>query len=297
LIIFPTTILLNFSVIALATNFWSAGFWPKATNMVAKIIISIVNLTTKLSFTSINLDYPFLALWISCTIVLVVFAFIFLDFKKEILKVSLLSFILLFFGIFSYQIYLRNKIRLRILDNSLIITSNNNVVIVCGEQNTNILENLKSKNYLLNYIIVCNKKSEVIRDQIPKKRVVYLPEVKYKSLKFDFWNNKIKLLIFKAKNKNWLQIRIKESVFLICMEGGDVQELPEDFKTCSTLIAFGLPNNFDLINFKNILLKDSYFSQANSSKISRGKIFLSDEQGSIIDVNTENGQYKIKRKI
>jgi hypothetical protein len=309
LIIFPVTVLLNFAFIALILGN-NIAIWAVLTNRTSDFIIFFVNFLASLPFTSLNLDYPFIMIWIFCTSILIVYVFVFMDFKKEILKISLLSIILLFSGIISYQISLKDKIRLKILcsknSRSLIISKNNHVIVFCRPEDIyNLRKNLQNINNL-DFVISCGEPNESFNNLFLKNynliensgKFISLPDIKNEFLELNFLNNEVNFYIFKIQQKNWLQIKIQNSIFLVCLNGGDVNDLPIELRNCDTLIAFGLPNNFNLINFENILLAmNSYHSRINSQKINNGKIFISDGHDVLIDINIKNGNYVLQRKI
>jgi len=113
----------------------------------------------------------------------------------------------------------------------------------------------------------------------------------YKLLRDNF-----KAFIFRIRGKIWIKFKIFKTEILVCYQGSDAEYLPENLRKCDILIAFKLPNNFNLIKFKKIILAMNFnFLQINNQKVSRLDHFLGDNL--VIDINLKNGRNIVKRKI
>lgn len=89
-----------------------------------------------------------------------------------------------------------------------------------------------------------------------------------KSFNFSMYND-INLFIFKIDNKSWIYIEVYGKKILCCLEGGDVLNLPEEFRSADILISSGLPSGFNYIRG----LKDIVFcSSKKSYSIIKSKI-------------------------
>jgi ComEC/Rec2-related protein len=299
LIIFPVTILLNFAIIAVMLSFFGNPlFWGHTTNFVAKYILFTSKYLSKLPFASINLNFSFIILWISFVLILISFAVIFMDFKKEILKISLLSAILLFTGILSHQFAMRNRIRLFILSNSqsLIISElSRNIVIFDSKTTENLKNNLKTLNLKIPDLII-NYSGEP-RNNIfsSAEKMLLLKKTRRDFIKISVWQN-LKLLIFKIKDKIWIQIKTGGNVFLASLSGGNAHDLPHNLRICNMFIAYKLPNNFNIIKSDKILLAmNRHFCEINSKKIKNFQVFSSNGRHVILDI--DDNEYFLKRKI
>jgi competence protein ComEC len=306
IIIFPVIILLNLSIISILLSMWSnISFWSILTNFVSKFIILAVKFIANLPFASISLDYSFLNIWISFTFFIVAYFLFFSNLSKEFLKISLISVFILFSGIISYQISLRNKIRLNFIcsgkNRSFVISKNKNYAIVADKifNINNKLQNLNFRNPDL--IIGFGENIENIYKisdffkKFDSKNLILSNEIKQNFFKIPLWEQNSHMTFLKIKNKTWVRIKLKNKKILICLEGGNACDLPKFLRKCDMFAAYGLPVNFNLIETNNLILAmNPQQSKINFKKTCSFNTFASFGQDVLIDVSDDD--YVLKRK-
>ena len=257
-------------------SIFSISFFSNLSNLIAKSIIILLEKFSNLP--QINLDYSFINLCISSTLVVISFTILFGDIEKDFLKVSEISFIFFSLGIISYQYSNNESIRLKIIKSKDILISNgkDSIFIFKSENLNNLFYYLNGNTYKIN---IGSSKIE--------SNVKINSENFYK---FSAWN-KVKMSIFTINNNLWIRVKIFDKTILICANGADVRYLPENLRTCNIFIAFKLPNKFDIIKCDNMIYVDN-FNKENCNKIKRQCLFSNNEN---FEIKFKNNKYNIKR--
>ena len=240
-------------------------------NSISKLILFLVE---KLSHCCINIDYSFIPFSVACLFILIFVSITFENLKKDMLKIAFCFFIFLEIGSISYQVKNKNSYKLD---------------VVCSN--------------FSNRIVVSNAKSKIIFSPDESENRDYLNEnsseiiLKQENFfKISAYEKQMQMFYFKLKNKFWAKIRLLNTIILVCFDGGDAKNLPDNLKSCDIFLAFKIPNNFSKINFKDIILADnSFFSRFNCNKISKYKNYVSDFNDISINCNDKN--YQIYRKV
>jgi competence protein ComEC len=304
---FSSIILLNLTIISIFFKyFFNLNFWINLTNLLAKLTIFLVKSASEIPL--VNLNYSYIQVWLSFTLVLISFLFFFKKYKtdKIIRKVIMISLNLLLLGHGSYILCTKNKLFFSFLcDNSqtiLISKKNDSFGIVSGINGTKI------KNYLfgigkpnLNYLVNFNKNFININDFLENyniKNIVDYNNSSRKDIVFNDLNKNIIINIYNFNNKPWISLRVKNLSMLSCPQGGDAVYLPLNLRNFDIFIINYLPNNFYLMNFKYIiLLNNDYFVQKNSKKLTNYIVFDGREHDILLEINLRNNKNTFKRKI
>ena len=240
-------------------------------NSISKLILFLVE---KLSHCCINIDYSFIPFSVACLFILIFVSFIFGNLRKDMLKIAFCFFIFLEIGSISYQVKNKNSYKLD---------------VVCSN--------------FSNRIVVSNTKSKIIFSPDESENRDYLNEnsseivLKQENFfKISAYEKQMQMFYFKLKNKFWAKIRLLNTIILVCFDGGDAKNLPDNLKSCDIFLAFKIPNNFSKINFKDVILADnSFFSRFNCNKISKYKNYVSNFND--ISINCTDKNYQIYRKV
>ncbi|CDB24295.1 competence protein [Clostridium sp. CAG:557] len=285
LIVFPTMLMmiftLIFSVLYLIPFFKFIAI-PLAflAGLLINYIIFCANLLAKIPFASVSTRQPMVLFWLAVTCILIALA-LFLYEKYKLLKLSaILSTIILFIGIFSYQIFDRDITHLAFLDTgngcSAVISQNGHTsVLSCGGdkfklskmQNYLDAQNVKNLDYLIlsdfqdstanyandvikkfnpNYVVLPSS-TESIDEKLERNisdssNAVYFS----KSVEVNCWDNlKIKSLNF--DDHGYIYLTVNDVNILINPSGGNAQVLPDEYKFCDFLVSNGTLENSDLI--------------------------------------------------
>lgn len=319
LVFFISNILISFQVyililIAILSILFNQipifNFLPSFANLISKSIIIITRFLSKFS---ISLDYKFIPICTAFALILISYyisfgsaeinenikhgslrqrqreCLLFGDVKKDFFKI--LFMILNFFaiGIISYQIKHANSFDLNIIcsnySKDIVISTPKNNIIILQSKNLNNFYQILSKNIAIlsnNNLKINTKNYFNIKNNI--------------RYEFESQDKKFNMITYKINKKSWIKMNLMGKNIIIALEGGDVQNLPESFRNCDIFIAFKLPNNFQILNFKDIIFADnSWLARFNCNKILRYKNYISDNYD--ISVNFKNNNYIISRKV
>ena len=257
--------------------FFNFNFLSNYVNLIVKIIFK--SLETFSQAIQINLDYSFINLCISSILIVISFSILFGDLEKDLFKIAEISFIFFSLGIISYQCRTRNSINLKIINSKDILISNekDNILIFKSKNFDNLFQYLNNNSYKID---IGNSKME--------SNVKINNENFYK---FYAFNDKLKMSIFTINNSTWIKIKLFDKVVLVCPNGADTRDLPENLRKCNIFIAFKLPNKFDTIQYDNIIYI-SDFNQVNYSKLPQD-CFVSNQEN--VCINFKNNKYAIRR--
>jgi competence protein ComEC len=138
----PSTLMMNFSAIAAVINLLSpksflAMPFALAAGLLAKFMLFCAHWLAQIPFASVSASGGFVLLWLAGTILLLASAMLMKQSRRLYRHVALLSAILLFTGILSHQVFLRDVTRLAVLDvgsaESVVLTRNGRAAVFgCG---------------------------------------------------------------------------------------------------------------------------------------------------------------------
>ena len=285
LIVFPTMIMMI--LILIASVFYLVPFlkfiaMPLA--LFAGILINYITvcakLLAKIPFSAVSTTQPMILFWFAATCVLIAVA-LFLYEKYKLLKMSaILSVIILFVGIFSYQIFDRSVTHLAFLDTgngcSAVISRDGHVsVLSCGgdeikfsrmqnylnsqnvekldfliltdfEDSTSIYANDVVKKFNPSYVLLSNKID--INDDKLERHIADSSNAIYfdNNATVNFWDN-VKIIPMSFENQSYIYLTVNDVSFLINSSGGNAQVLPSEYRQCDVLVSNGLLKNSDLI--------------------------------------------------
>ncbi len=250
--------------------------------MLTKIFIEISSETAKIPLCYIYMKYPFLKFWFAMSAFLTAICVLFIKSKKRIIYCSLISINLMIAGVLSYQVLNFDALNIRTIScgNGLgIVISENNrrCTLLCGSENTSTRDlnyyvncsNISKLDYLWvpYYSDDCDNfindtiKSDLVKSVfLPKDSDLKLPETK--GIKTLYFNEKAKLFVWndlsfeyqKINDHIYIYIKARDKSIILIPNGGDVDEIPTNKLRTDILISYGLPNNFEKINFDKVIL-------------------------------------------
>ena len=288
LISFQIYILILISILAILFNQIKIfSFLPSFASLISK---SIIIITRFLSRFSINLDYKFIPVCVAFALILIAYYILFCNMKRDFFKILFMILIFFDIGIISHQITRINSFDLKIFcsnySKDILISNQKNNIIILQSKNLNKFNNYLSKNIMIlsnNNLKINTKNYFNIKDNI-----------KYE---FESQDKNFNMISYKINQKTWIKINLLGKIIIIALEGGDIKNLPEDFRKCDIFIAFKLPNNFQILNFKDIIFADnSWLAKFNYNKILKYKNHVSDNYYNIL-INFKNNNYIISRNI
>ncbi|MBO6126540.1 MAG: ComEC/Rec2 family competence protein, partial [Clostridia bacterium] len=288
LISFQIYILILISILAILFNQIKIfSFLPSFASLISKSIITVTRFLSKFS---INLDYKFIPVCVAFALILISYYILFCNIKKDFFKILFMILIFFDIGIISYQINHANSFDLKIFcsnySKDILISNQKNNIIILQSKNLNKFNNYLSKNIMIlsnNNLKINTKNYFNIKDNI-----------KYE---FESQDKNFNMISYKINQKTWIKINLLGKIIIIALEGGDIKNLPEDFRKCDIFIAFKLPNNFQILNFKDIIFVDnSWLARFNYNKILKYKNYISDNYYNIL-INFKNNNYIISRNI
>lgn len=252
----------------------------KISDVISELIIKIVYNFSNFSF---SLDYSFIPFCFSILFILISYFIIFKEIEKEITKIFIIFINLVLIGTISYQLKRKDSFQIDILEGNIIVSDQKQNVIIMQSSKLDRL-----RNYLTRTVAIINNNKDNI---LKNNKIINLFDNKI--YKFDF-SNKLNIIAFKIKSKGWIKIKILDRIILICMNGGDAKNLPEEIKNCDIFLAFNLPNNFNQIKFKKIIfINNSSLCKFNANKILNYDNLVSG--GYNISILFKNNKYFIER--
>lgn len=271
-------------------------------------IINFMLIVTKwlssLPFASISTANSFLSFWLASTTILIV-AFLVLKKKQSLrlLKTTfILSFIILFSGILSFQIFNHNITKLVVADTgdgcSLILKRDNQAaVLACGGDKTKYNKLISVLNILnvnkINFILLTDFDDATalyVQDLIDDYQTdfVLLPDradiddklsrrisdnnkAKYFNEKayIEPWDN-VKITAINTDDQGFLFLNINDVKILVCPSRVNADYLPSEYQTCNFLIEGKIPENLDFIDSNYVIMANSSnVVNVNSKKIAQ----------------------------
>ena len=297
--------------------------------ILTNIIIYISNLLSKIPFAMISLDYGIANLCIAFILLFIAIGLYAKNLKKSFKFITILSLNLAFLSAFTYQINKRNVTDATVLNVSdgigFVISKNSKrAAILCLGENSNTtdIENYLSQSYVkdIDYLsipILTNSNKTFAQDiletyspkttslstknsaelNIEKTRInpIYFSG----NLKSAFWED-VQVETFEINEHTYIGLTISDIKFLIIANGGNTDDIPENFKNCDFLIINGLPVNYQKINSKNYIISmNKTDSEINAAKLisSNKNTFSCAQQGRIYINIGSGGKYSIRRSL
>lgn len=289
--------------------------------ILSDLVIKLANMLSTLPFSLVSIDYPFVKLWISLCLILFSVAIIFGIIKKMYKILSLISINLLLLAIFSFQTLMHNKVRVEILNvfdgNAIVLSYNGRVALICcgGEKfNSKMIANCVNStkfntvdllflpaihenhnNFIKELEFLCNPLILMlpIDNKIPGNYNYYSENVE-----IDLWEN-IRIKAKKIENKIWVELKISDNSILMCPQGGDCRNLPEEWHF-SDFIVGKLPIDFEFIKPNNVILcMNEGTDEINISKVNQHEInvFSIAKQGEIVIDFSKTNKFEIKKRL
>ncbi len=292
--------------------------------VITNYIIYLSEHIANIPYALIPMNYGFIYLWISFSLILLVICILFSK-TSFCYKLSImLSINLLLTGIVYYQFYDLSITRLSVKECgdgiSIIIDRNNHKSLILAYFDKTNIESATKDLYTpynhnfdyANLIPEENVENEdvlnVLKTFNPKtiacyknnsefnyfKNIVYYKEY----LKSHFWDDS-SLKIKKIHNSVYGLLKIQKISILIIPKSGDIDSIPASWRNCDFLISCGLPINFQNGSFKNIIISSSKSTAElcipKALKYYKNVYSIS-HQGSLnIDINKSSCNYKIRR--
>lgn len=251
--------------------------------LISGILINYVtfcaNILSKVPFASVSTTQPMILFWLATTCFLVALALLLFEGFSGLKLASILSAIVLFVGIFSFQLLDRELTHLAILDTgngctALLSRGTHAAVLSCGgdEIKSSKVEaylnsqNVKKLDFLLlsdfedetasyandvikkfepHYVVL--SENELVDDKLERNIADSSNAVYFKNkANITFWDN-VKITPLKFDSQSYIYLTINDVSVLINSSGGNAQVLPDDYRPCDILVTSG-----NLENLKNI---------------------------------------------
>ena len=246
----------------------------------------------KCPFASVSTAQPFLLIWMAGTIILLVAALILSKRLKLVKIVAILSSIILFTGVLSFQICNQDTTKLVMADTgdgcSLILTRNNQAAILsCGGDEikynkligaldllnvnkitfilltdfsdaTALYAQRLLDEYPIDYVILPDR--DDIDDKL-SRRIADNNKAKYYNERssMELWDN-VKITAINTDEQGFLYLTVNDVNILVCPSRVNAAYLPEQYRSCHFLIEGKIPENLNSIDAK-------YAIMANSSNV------------------------------
>ena len=335
LVAFPSTIFIVTMLLAAISNFiWFLKFITMPLALVSNILLNymtfVANILAKIPLSSVSTSYAFVSFWVASTIVLIVAALIMQCRFAEMKVVALLSVILLFTGILSYQVCQRDITSLVISDVgdgcSLLLKKNNHAVVLsCGGDTIrynkfkNLLNSLNVDK--LDYVVLSDFSDsgamyakDLINEVSP--HYVILPDRDdiddklNRSISDDkkavYFNEKATLAPWKGvsidivntDDQSFLYLTINSVNLLVCPARVNASYIPKEYRNCHIFIEGKIPENMNLINSNYAIMSNSEnVANVNIQKVaSFDKIpIVTANMGDLIIEFPKNKEIRIKR--
>ncbi len=285
LIVTPTMVMMIFTLIsAILYLITPIRFIAIPFALLSGILINYItwcaDLLAKIPFAAVSTKQPMILFWLGATCVLMAAAIVLYKGYKFIKLSAILSIIILFVGILSYQIIDRNTTHLAFLDTgngcSAVISKNGRAsVLSCGGddikfsklksylnyQNINKLEYLllsdfndTASNYATDVIknfspyYVVMPKDDSIDDKLSRSVADSSNAVYFNNqANISFWDN-VQLSTLKYSDQSYIFLNIDDVKFIINSSGGNAYTLPDEYRNCDVLVTSGTLKNQELIS-------------------------------------------------
>lgn len=337
LVVFPSTLMVIFvscSVILYSISWFKILSIPFI--IISKFLISYIGFITqslaRIPFSSIYCKKPFMYIWI-CSVLILLAVSILLDKGYKLIRISsILSIIILFAGILSYEIIYTNKTSLALLNTgngiSAVLHKNGHAAVVsCGGSsykyskeilrylNKNNIKKIdcmilpdssKSSSYYVKDIIseyepltVLSANNEDLKyklnyDSNFKGTTVYFAKEANSSL----WSN-VKINPVYSDNKGWISLNINDLNVVLCPSGGDSRNIPSSLIDCDILAVGKVPKNINRFNPVYTIFSmdnEKYINNIKRYSTSFDNIISTSENGVIIFDFIKDSIIRIRRE-
>ncbi len=300
IIVFPLSIMIVLALISLILYLVHISFiaviFAVLAGFIADYMIYAAHLLAKIPFATVPTAQKFLFIWMSATLILIAFALLFRNDTKLIKLSAILSSIILFVGIFSYQLSRRNIVSLAVLDTgdglSVVLNKNAHTAIISsgGEKYysgacKDYLNSLNAKN--LDYFLISDssKRSsefsgDIIKEYSPyavtmcynddineslKSKVNLCDKITYfnRNTTVDIWDN-VRAYVQTVDDESYVYIKINDVTFLLSFKDFDETVIPDSWKNPNFFISSANIDNFENINANYVILAQSLKSAQDS---------------------------------
>ncbi len=288
-------------------------------------MIYAAHLLSMIPWASLPTNQGFILIWIAATFVLIAIAILLRNDARLIRFAAILSSIILFVGIFSYQICRRNVVSIAVLDTgnglSVVLNRDNHTALISsgGEKYyqgivSDYLDSLNTKK--LDYFLVSNSCDEAslyadsilseypayslslcnntnVHEKVAERNTRLCDNVNYfnKCTTVDMWGN-VKLYVKNIENESYVYFEVNKVSFLLSFENFNTDNLPDKWRNPNFLISSSNIDSLENVNSNFIILsKDSDSSTRVMSTLApkNPNIIATASDGSIvIDCIKEN---------
>ena len=284
LLVFPMSMMMIMGLIAALLNLLNLVFLAMPFALITKIIadysLIVSSILAKIPFASINTNASFILLVVASIIILLAIT-IYIAKDKYLYRFSIiLSILILLTSVLSYQILDSNNSE----DITIINTGegcavyidgySGNMLISCGggDKGTYQINDFLESNNIdnLDYLLIpdssdnsCSAAGNIIEKYTPKtlfvnedcknkEQIARTLEGKdidyfYKDIIISL-PNEIQIETKTNDDESFIACNINNKSFLICSNGGNVKDIPEEWRNCNFFIVGDMPKNSELIS-------------------------------------------------
>ena len=305
--------------------------------IISKFIISYITFITqslaRIAFSSIYCKKPFMYIWI-CSVLILLAISILLDKECKLIRISsILSIIVLFAGILSYEMIYTSKTSLALLDtgngiSAVLYKNGRAAVISCGGSsykyskeilrylNENNIKKIdcmvlpdssKSSSYYVKDIISEYEPLTVLsaNNEDLKYKLNYDSNFRGTTIYFDkeasssLWSN-VKINPVYSDDKGWINLNINDLNVVLCPSGGDARNIPNSLIDCDILVVGRTPKNIKRFNPIYTIFSMDNEKSINNIKLystSFDNIISTSENGVIIFDFIKDSTIRIRREL
>lgn len=330
IVFIPLTTIILISALILST-LWVFGvpnliMYPFAfvSGMNVKFFIKLSQFFAKIPFCYVSLDYPFIKFWIGTVILTIAVCLILFKPTKALVFSIIISVTGLSCGVFAYQIFGFNHAQVTLINGNesvaCIIRKNGHTACASyfgGKNYTKNFENFLECSNIDNIDYFAVASSENLPDKfikstienhkidcfiLPSDNAEYIspneantkPIYFNKELHSSMWGDELKIDSGVINDCTYTKITIDNIRILIIPNGGNANNIPEDWKECDIILSYGIPKNFDKTNCKSVIIYGPQYVVSNViSKIDKDvKIYNLAYYGKLT-ITSKNNNYKI----
>lgn len=336
IIIFPLAIMIIFALISLILYLIQLSFiavtFAALAGMTVDYMVWSAHLLAQIPKASLPTNQGFLLVWLSATLIMVSIS-LFLRVDTKLIKfATILSVIILFIGIFSYQVSRRNVISVAVLDtgNGLSVILNkdgHNAVISSGGEKyysrnlSNYLDSLNAKN--LDYFLISDSAEQtslyansIIEEYPPStltlcndsnaidalsKNINLYNNITYfnKDTNAEIWG-KVKVTVKSFEKESYVYLEVNKINFLLSFKEFNEENVPEHWKRPNFFISSANIESLENIKSNYVILSknlESSTKQINELVSTNPNIVATASDGSIIIDCIKENYVDIRREI
>lgn len=297
-------------------------------------ILWTAELISSLPFSTVTVSQMFVPFWLALMILIGAFLLMFPNRKRAVRYYALVAVLTLIVGFVSDNIVKYNSVKLAVLDTgeglSVVMTENNQIsVLYCGgnyERSyvmTDYLQNSAAEN--INLLVLMDKSqensryAETILQKYPVETIeAYDEEVQYESVHSliqtsghiilpssgtqplnTFYTANTEITTCQKNDCHSVMIKSHGRKILICSDGTDCLNLPEEFLKCDVLIVNGTVKNAELLKTKRVIIsdiKDNLENYASYLQKFNRHIYATAEKGNLALRIYQDGQFSLRRE-